>query len=325
MGREGEEEIWRGIPRPESVIDDAFVASHMRVEFPNGEDGEPVVTIDPEVVEIMNGLWKQSMIVKVLGRHVLIAALSRKLRELWKPKGGMYVLDLPRQFFIVRFDDEEDYFEAMTGGPWRLFGSVLMAQAWSPEFNPMTDEISTTPVWVRISNVPFTFYHRQILMGMVVGLGKPLRVDGTTLQFERARFARICIEVDLKKPLKGSILINRERSYVSYEGLNNICSTCGVYGHLITACPQTVAESMEQVNITMQPSESTGGVQGDDGFTVVRRSNRRAGGPTNKNAVNVSQVGNVQKRNTRVNAPIPDHGNVAVFQWVDCGFDGEGE
>ena len=85
-----------GIPRPKSVIDDAFVASHMRVEFPNGEDGEPVVTIDPEVVEIMNGLWKQSMIVKVLGRHVLIAALSRKLRELWKPKGGMYVLDLPR-------------------------------------------------------------------------------------------------------------------------------------------------------------------------------------------------------------------------------------
>ena len=188
-----------------------------------------------------------------------------------------------------------------------------MAQAWSPEFNPMTDEISTTPVWVRISNVPFTFYHRQILMGMVVGLGKPLRVDGTTLQFERARFARICIEVDLKKPLKGSILINGERSYVSYEGLNNICSTCGVYGHLVTACPQTVAESMEQVNITVQPSESTGGVQGDDGFTVVRRSNRRAGGPTNKNAVNVSQVGNVLKRNTRVNAPIPDHGNVAVF------------
>ena len=85
-----------------------------------------------------------------------------------------------------------------------------------------------------------------------------------------------------------------------------------MYGHLVTACPQKVAESMEQVNITKKPSESTGGVQGDDGFTVVRRPNRRAGGPMNKNAVNVSQVGNVQKRDTRVNAQITDHGNVAV-------------
>ena len=150
------------------------------------------------------------------------------------------MLDLPRQFLIVRFDEKEDYFAAMTGGPWRLFGSVVMAQSWSPDFNPMTDEISTTQVWVRISNVSFTFYHRQILMGMVVGLGKPLRVDGTTLQFERARLTRICIEVDLKKPLKGLILINGERHYVSYEGLNTLfnlwCVWASRYGLSTEGC-----------------------------------------------------------------------------------------
>lgn len=112
---------------------------------------------------------------------------------------------------------------AVTGGPWRLFGSILMVQAWTPEFNPLRDEIVTTPIWVRVSNLPVTFYHQLILMGIAGGLGRPVRVDMTTLNRERGRFARVCVEVDLKEPLKGTVLVNGERYFVSYEGLGHIC------------------------------------------------------------------------------------------------------
>ena len=84
-----------GMPVPEALIDDVFVSRRLRVDFTNGEDGEPSITIENEVLEAMNGMWKQCMIVRVLGRNVLISALSRKLRELWSPKGSMYVMDLP--------------------------------------------------------------------------------------------------------------------------------------------------------------------------------------------------------------------------------------
>ncbi|KAG7565101.1 hypothetical protein ISN44_As10g018210 [Arabidopsis suecica] len=268
-----------GLPVPERVLDDAFVAARMSLEFPDGAEGEPVVTIGQEVLEAMNGLWKQCMIVKVLGRHVPIAALSRKLRELWKPSGGMYVLDLPRQFFMVRFDMEEDYLAAVTGGPWRVFGSILMVQAWAPGFDPLRDEIVTTPVWVRIANLPVNFYHRAILMGIAGGLGKPVRVDMTTLKFERARFARVYVEVHLKKPLKGTVLVNGERYYVSYEGLNNICPICGVYGHVVSACPQRVSETMVQMSIQGGNTDLEGGEKSNDGFTMVRRQGRRVEAP----------------------------------------------
>ncbi|KAG2242662.1 hypothetical protein Bca52824_095500 [Brassica carinata] len=86
-----------GMPVPKSLIDDAFVSERLRVEFPNGEDGEPSITIEPEVLEAMNGMWKQCMIVRVLGRNV--RSSSKKLRELWNPKGGMYVMDLPDNFY----------------------------------------------------------------------------------------------------------------------------------------------------------------------------------------------------------------------------------
>ncbi|XP_013739956.1 uncharacterized protein LOC106442872 [Brassica napus] len=201
---------------------------------PPGDPPDKLTSWVAKVVETAKGGMPvpECMIVRVLGRNVPIVALNRKLRELWNPKGAMYVMDLPRQFFMVRFEKEEEYLAALTGGPWRAFGSYLMVMAWSPDFDPLRDDIVTTPVWIRLTNIPVNFYHRSILMGIAKGLGKPIRVDSTTLNFERARFARVCMEVNLTKPLKGTVLINGERYYVAYEGLSEIFPRCGIYGHL---------------------------------------------------------------------------------------------
>ncbi|KAL8139415.1 hypothetical protein V2J09_005436 [Rumex salicifolius] len=263
-----------GMPVPEEILDDEFVMSKLHLGFPNGEDGEPEVTIDQEILDAMNGLWKQCMIVRVLGRNVSILALDRKLRDLWKPRGGMNVVDLPRQFFMVRFELEEDYMAALTGGPWRAFASYLLVQAWSPDFDPLCDDIVTTPVWVRLSNLPMNYYHRAILKGIAEGLGKPVKVDMTTLKLERGRFARVCVEVNLKRPLKGTVLVNGERYFVSYEGLSNICSGCGVYGHLVAVCPRRPKEQVvpEQQNgpESSEMGERRQAGQMEDGFTAAK-------------------------------------------------------
>lgn len=150
-----------------------------------------------------------------------------------------------------------------------------MVQAWSPEFDPLRDDIVTTPVWVRLSNLPVNFYHKAILMGIAKGLGQPIKVDLTTLHVERARLARVCVEVNLKKPLKGTVKINGERYFVAYEGMTNICAGCGMYGHLIHGCPRVVSEKERSASLVAVATEPIGVPQGADGFTPVRRSGRR--------------------------------------------------
>ncbi|XP_023638089.1 uncharacterized protein LOC17885862 [Capsella rubella] len=299
--------------RPEQVLADEFVKARMDLAFPDGEEGEPFVTIGSEVLTVMRGLWKRCMIVKVLGRNIPIAAMSRKLRELWKPKGAMHVTDLPRQFFMVRFDMEEEYMEALTGGPWKVFGSYLMVQDWSPDFDPMRDEITTTPVWVRLSNIPMLFYHRQILMGIAEGLGKPLKVDLTTQNLDRARFARVCVEVNLKKPLKGTIMVNDERFFVSYEGLSSICSACGLYGHLVHACPKTMQEKLVASQTTQSTQELNQNVvsQPNDGFRLVRRNSRRTEKPQSCENT-VPEASGEAGRNLREITTGRDSGNIAI-------------
>ncbi|CAA7017838.1 unnamed protein product [Microthlaspi erraticum] len=244
--------------KPEDVLADEFVRAGLGLEFPNGEDGEPVVTIGQEVLEVMNGIWKQCMIVKVLGRNIAISALSRKLREMWKPKGAMYMMDLPRQFFMIRFKEEEEYMAALTEGPWRVFENYLMVQAWSPSFDPTQDDIDTTPVWIWLANIPINFYHKSILMGTARGTEKPIKVDLTTLHCERARFARVFVEVNLRKPLKGTMLINGERYFVSYEGLSSICLKCGLYRHLVHSCRQGRQEIVSHVEVAAHEKTTNG-------------------------------------------------------------------
>lgn len=57
-------------------------------------------------------------------------------------------------------------------------------------------------------------------MGIAKRLGKALRVDSTTLNCERARFARICVDVNLSNPLKGTVSKNFHSSFLIHWAPN---------------------------------------------------------------------------------------------------------
>ncbi|CAN1140994.1 hypothetical protein LINPERHAP2_LOCUS12202, partial [Linum perenne] len=65
------------------------------------------------------------------------------------------------------------------------------------------------------------------------------RVDGTTLFGNQGNYARICVEVDLHKPLLSKYWLRHRVRRIEYEGLHEICFTCGRYGHEAKDCPST--------------------------------------------------------------------------------------
>ena len=87
---------------------------------------------------------------------------------------------------------------------------------------------------------------------------------------------------------------------------------CGVYDHLAASCPHKVAEHTEQVPAQRNVAGNADGRQPEEGFTVVRRSNRRVGKPANKIALNACQLGNVTERNVGEIERINNTGNLAI-------------
>lgn len=66
--------------------------------------------------------------------------------------------------------------------------------------------------------------------------GKPTALMNKTLKIARGLLARLCVEVDLSKPLKRVLLLNGKRLKLEYENLHIICYDYGKYDHLFDKC-----------------------------------------------------------------------------------------
>lgn len=69
-----------------------------------------------------------------------------------------------------------------------------------------------------------------------------LQVDDTTLTASHGKFAYVCVEIDLSKPLKAGYNLRDQTWKVQYEGLHTLCFHYGRYDHTGSSCPSKPAE-----------------------------------------------------------------------------------
>ncbi len=170
--------------------------------------------------------------------------LFNKLKFLWKAFGNFSCVDLGEGFFLIRFDSKSSFEEVLKGGPWFIGEHFLSLRPWTPNFRASTASVSSIVVWVRLPELPVEYYHKEALLLIASGLGPVLRVDVNTATGTRGRFARICIQLDLEKPLARTIRVGKAKVAVIYEGIGLLCFQCGKIGHRKEWCPCRVPEEV---------------------------------------------------------------------------------
>ncbi|CAI0396371.1 unnamed protein product [Linum tenue] len=224
--------------------------------------------------------WRSALVVKGLGRRVHFLPLSRRLNYLWARNGEIQITDIKNGCFLVRFKNKLDYELASSGGPWLLGDTYLTVHRWFKGFNPWTTVIKSTIVWVQLPELPVEFVNREAVMRIAARIGKPIRVDRATEMGARAQFARVCVEIDLTRPLLSQYRIEGIKYLIQYEGLENICGECGTYGQPTESCdcrqesPVIVEEEVEMVPETQQIPDPTNGRIFGEWMTVKRKERR---------------------------------------------------
>lgn len=56
-------------------------------------------------------------------------------------------------------------------------------------------------IWVMLNELPVEYYDGEVLRQIGQALGKVLRVDTHTATEARGRYSRLCVQVDVSKPL----------------------------------------------------------------------------------------------------------------------------
>ncbi|XP_031096998.1 uncharacterized protein DDB_G0290685-like [Ipomoea triloba] len=108
-------------------------------------------------------------------------------------------------------------------------------------------------------------------------IGRPINIDTATSLVSRASFARVCVEVDITKPLLAKFTLRNRVRPIVYEGLHLICFKCGTYGHNAEACSLNRKE-VTTLSDNMDGSESpendagAGNSQGNDRRKTYRET-----------------------------------------------------
>ncbi|CAN1759809.1 hypothetical protein LINPERHAP1_LOCUS7284 [Linum perenne] len=202
-------------------------------------------------------------------------AVKRRLESLWARTGTISVSDVANSFFLVRFSDDSDYQRAAFGGPWKIYDYYFSVARWSPSFNE-EEPIKSILTWVRLPKLPIHFFNRLAVTRIGNCIGKTVKLDLATSEGARARYARVCVEVDLSKPLLGKYLLEDKTYYVEYESLENICVSCGIYGHKLDACVPPIIPAQEgatpETELTFPETQEVEKATGE--WMIVTRKSR---------------------------------------------------
>ncbi|CAN1187974.1 hypothetical protein LINPERPRIM_LOCUS32152, partial [Linum perenne] len=182
--------------------------------------------------------WSKALVVRVLERSFSYSVIRRRLELLWERKDHIQVSDLSNDFFLVHCSESEDYRRAAFDGPWKFFYYYITIACWTSDFNE-EEPIYTILTWVRLPKLPIHFFNHITVTRIGNHIGQTVCLDLATSEGARACYAKVCIEVDLTKPLLGKYMIGDRVYYVEYESLENMCFTCGMYGHKLDTCTTT--------------------------------------------------------------------------------------
>nr|POE52338.1 uncharacterized protein CFP56_60843 [Quercus suber] len=173
----------------------------------------------------------------------LMDAEAKSDDEVSNLREGLAAVKLSRETKLrirVRFALKEDLNSILEKGPWFIRGHFLSIRPWEPFFKPDMPNFSLIAVWVRLHHLPMEIYEVEVLKQIGEALGKVLRIAAHTALESRGKYARLCIQVDINKPLINIVLIGRFKQQVVYEGIHKLCFDCGRIGHKKDACPHLV-------------------------------------------------------------------------------------
>ncbi|XP_061356179.1 uncharacterized protein LOC133300616 [Gastrolobium bilobum] len=199
--------------------------------------------------------WRKVIFVKLLGKKLDLPVIKKRLQNMWAREGQIFVTDVENGFFLVRFSIHKNMDFALTAGPWVLFDHYLSIKSWEPDFNPYSSSIGRIMAWVRLPSFPVEYVNTDLLKEVGNWLGKFIKMDVATNCLARGKFATICVELDLSKPLQVEYKIEGRLEKFEYEGLHLICYGCGVYSHRTENCN---VKANSSVHVLAEPNMERG-------------------------------------------------------------------
>lgn len=120
------------------------------------------------------------------------------------------IFTCPRRNFLWSFDNQKNLDYIVKGGTCSWGRPSLFVTPWFPTFDATTMVVMKMSVRIRLHNLPFPFWHHQVLEGIGNSLGRFLKMDRERMDKCIFTFAHMCMEIDLSKGLLDHIHLSHQ-------------------------------------------------------------------------------------------------------------------
>ncbi|KAL0907864.1 hypothetical protein M5K25_022310 [Dendrobium thyrsiflorum] len=233
----------------ENVIPDSKSFSwnkpkHIKINFNKenlvlSEDGAAVKLVESS--EISNSKRLEfSVVVKVFGKELPPNVVAWELRRQWAKFGQFHFTSLGKGWYLCSFKCLEAFEGVLAGGPWYVNQHIVGLDRWSTDFSPTSMKGLSSPIWIRMPHLPLQCWDEDNVAISASMIGEPLMLDGNMFLWGKREFARVCVRLELDKPLPLGVWVDgiagRFFQKVEYERISTFCYNCGMVGHDKSVC-----------------------------------------------------------------------------------------
>ncbi|RAL50521.1 hypothetical protein DM860_014463 [Cuscuta australis] len=150
---------------------------------------------------------------------------------------------------LINFSSDNDYHRCFKRHDWKIGSYSMRISKWTPDFDPRY-ESPILPLWIAIKDLPIHLHSRSSLLRIGNVFGKAIKIDTTTKNFGRPSTARVCVEVDISKPLPTKFYIKNGETPVlltpMFEDLPEYCNECRGVGRHSKECKSFIPTHHQQ-------------------------------------------------------------------------------
>ncbi|KAL0910884.1 hypothetical protein M5K25_018981 [Dendrobium thyrsiflorum] len=230
---------------------------HIKINFNKeklvlSEDGTAVKLV--ESCEISNVKRLEfSVVVKVFGKELPPNVVAWELRRQWAIFGQFHFTSLGKGWYLCSFKCLEAFEGVLAGGPWFVNQHIIGMDRWSTDFSPTSMKGLSSPIWIRMPHLPLQCWDEDNVALIAFMIGVPLMLDGNMFLWGRREFARVCVRLELDKPLPLGVWVDgiagRFFQKVEYEKISTFCYNCRMVGHDKSECTNGRAVEPSKVEV----------------------------------------------------------------------------
>ncbi|XP_039123445.1 uncharacterized protein LOC120260068 [Dioscorea cayenensis subsp. rotundata] len=208
------------------------------------ENTSDFVKLDSDALDRARLRFQYSLFGKFFGKPPAFEQVKNILLKKWENIGEILISDLPNGFILLRCPNQTVLQRLLSEGPWTINGIILQLSPWRQFFEPTFTKLMTAAIWIQLHNLPIEFWSGDTLETITGHLGKLLKVDELTLSLTRTKYARVCIELDLSKPLSKGFWLGDDlhRKEVRQEH-SPLVAEAGAGGICVSSLPANVSEA----------------------------------------------------------------------------------